>query len=55
MSTGTQSRRGQPAETEPTQRPEIATCESSPGKTVFLESGNTDGWISSDVTVDVRQ
>ncbi|MFC7203298.1 hypothetical protein ACFQJC_07205 [Haloferax namakaokahaiae] len=35
--------------------PEISVCESCPGKSVFLESGNTDGWISSDVTVDVTQ
>jgi hypothetical protein len=35
--------------------PEIAVCESGPGTAVFLESGNTDGWIASDVTVDVRR
>jgi len=35
--------------------PEIAVCESSPEKTVFLESGNSDAWIASDVTVDVEE
>ncbi|GAA0231785.1 hypothetical protein ACFFQF_25935 [Haladaptatus pallidirubidus] len=34
-------------------RPEIAACNSCPEKVVFLESGNTDGWISSDLTVDL--
>ncbi len=33
--------------------PEIAVCESRPGNMVFTESGNTDGWIASDHTVDV--
>ena len=35
--------------------PDISVCESCPGKTVFLESGNTDGWIASDTTIDVSQ
>lgn len=35
--------------------PDIAVCEGGPETTVFLESGNTDGWIASDVTVDVRR
>lgn len=33
--------------------PDIAICESCPGKAVFLESGNTDGWIASNLTVEV--
>lgn len=40
--------------TEP-ETPEISVCKSCPEKTVFLESDNTDGWITSDTTVDVRQ
>ena len=32
---------------------EITACESRPGKVVFLESGNTDGWIASDHVVDL--
>jgi len=35
--------------------PEITVCESGPETAVFLETGNTDGWIASDVTVDVRR
>jgi hypothetical protein len=37
------------------ERPDIARCESSPGTSVFLESGNTDGWIASDTTVEVSR
>ncbi|WP_169732154.1 hypothetical protein [Halostagnicola larsenii] len=33
--------------------PDISVCRSSPEKTVFLETGNTDGWITSDTIVDV--
>lgn len=36
-------------------RPEISVCESRPGKAVFTESGNTDGWIASDITVDIHR
>jgi hypothetical protein len=43
------------SDTEERHDPEISVCESSPGKSVFLESGNTDGWIASDLTVDVRR
>lgn len=27
----------------------------SPGKTVFTEPDNSDGWIATDVTVDVER
>lgn len=33
--------------------PEIAACRSTPETTVFLEDGNTDGWIASTLTVPV--
>jgi hypothetical protein len=53
MTTGSQSRAEPRSDAEPPQSPEISLCESGPGKSVFLESGNTDGWIASDFTVDV--
>ena len=53
MAAGTQSHSEPTSDPEPHQGPEISICESCPGKSVFLESGNTDGWISSDLTVDV--
>jgi hypothetical protein len=52
MAAGTQSTSD---DATPQERPEIAICESCPGKSVFLESGNSDGWISSELTVDVRR
>ncbi|MFB6122267.1 MAG: hypothetical protein ABEJ78_02260 [Haloferacaceae archaeon] len=52
MAAGTQSR-SDASSPEPHGRPEISTCESCPGTSVFLEAGNTDGWIASDLTVDV--
>ncbi|MFC4359342.1 hypothetical protein ACFO0N_15470 [Halobium salinum] len=36
-------------------RPDVSVCESCPDRSVFLESGNTDGWISSDLTVPLRR
>jgi len=55
MSTRTRTR----AETDsaPVRRstPDISACEGCPGRTVLLEAGNTDGWLSSDVTVDVER
>jgi hypothetical protein len=35
--------------------PAVSVCESRPGVIVFLESGNTDGWIASDTTVDAHR
>jgi hypothetical protein len=55
MTTGTQSHPDEKSELVPRPAPEISACESCPGKIVFLESGNTDGWLSSDVTVEVRR
>jgi hypothetical protein len=37
------------------ERPSVRLCESRPGKSVLIEAGNSDGWIASDVTVDVRE
>lgn len=43
------------AEPEPRDTPDVSACTSSPEKTVLLESGNTDGWIASDLTVVVEE
>jgi len=55
MAAGTQSHSDPTTDPEPDRGPEISRCESCPGKSVFLESGNTDGWIASDLTVDVTR
>jgi len=35
-------------------RPPVSNHVSRPGRSVFTEKGNSDGWIASDVVVDVR-
>jgi hypothetical protein len=52
MAAGTQSHHTQESESE-SHRPDIAVCESCPGRVVFTEADNTEGWIASDLTVDV--
>ena len=53
MADGTQSHTDQVSEPEPYNGPDISVCESCPGRSVFLESGNRDGWIASDMTIDI--
>ena len=33
---------------------EVSVCRSRPGKVVFIESGNTDGWIATDTPVHLE-
>ena len=56
MTTGTQSRTEE-RETESTSppTPKIRVCETCPERLVFMESGNSDGWISSDHAVEPRR
>ncbi|MEF8814878.1 MAG: hypothetical protein V5A55_13845 [Halovenus sp.] len=53
MAAGTQSHSEPIPDADYRDLPPISVCESCPGTAVFLESGNTDGWIASDLTVDV--
>lgn len=32
--------------------PDVLVCETRPGRSIFVESGNVHGWISTDLTVD---
>lgn len=34
-------------------RPAVTVCRRCPDTRVFIESGNTDGWIASDLTVEL--
>jgi hypothetical protein len=52
MTAGTQSRADSESETAPPDVPEVSVCEVTPRKRIFIEEGNTDGWISSDLTVE---
>jgi len=53
MPGGFQSRRGGARGTE--SETAVSACRTRPGRLVFIESGNTDGWIATDVVVDVTQ
>ena len=55
MAASTRSQAERMTGSTPDRRPEISHCESCPEKSVFIESGNTDGWIASDLTVEVRR
>lgn len=55
MAAATQSRIDDTSDEVSDERPDIAVCESMPGRSVFLESGNTDGWIASDAIVAVQR
>ncbi|MBX0323291.1 hypothetical protein EGH21_09635 [Halomicroarcula sp. F13] len=36
-------------------RPNVTTHESVKDRTVFTEDGNQEGWIATDLTVDLRR
>jgi len=55
MTAGTQTRPEPTSESDARTKPETSTCESCPGTSVFLESGNADGWIASDLTAEVSR
>lgn len=55
MAAGTQSEQDTTLDVDPQEQPQVAVCESCPGTAVFIESGNTDGWIASDTTLDVTR
>ena len=55
MSAGARSRTDPRRESESDQTPDITVCEGYPGRSVCIESENTDGWIASDHVVDVTQ
>lgn len=53
MSGGLQSRSTDSHDPADAAHPPISVCRSSPEKVVFIEGGNTDGWISTDVVVEL--
>ncbi|MBB6647244.1 hypothetical protein [Halobellus ruber] len=55
MATGTHSSVEPNATSSPERRPAVHVCETCPGRAVFVESGNSDGWIATDLTVDPHQ
>lgn len=55
MAVGTETRQVSSTEPDPPEAPALSICESRPGKAVLLEEDNTDGWIASDTTSEVRR
>jgi hypothetical protein len=55
MPAGTQSETERYEKTDPPETPELSVCETTPGKTVFIEAENSDGWLASDTTFDVER
>lgn len=53
MAAGSQSQAGPDTDSGTDDRPQVSLCESAPGTAVFLEAGNSDGWIASDLTIDI--
>ena len=49
---GTVDRVGDGAEAD---TPVITSLRATDERTVFTEKGNTDGWIATDLTVDLRE
>jgi len=50
-----QAKTGGAVESASEDRPELAVYESAPGKAVFIECENSDGWIAVDEPVEVTQ
>lgn len=55
MSTGTHSASTRQADSTPDDAPDVVVCETCPGRSVFVESANRDGWIATDLTVEPRR
>ena len=55
MPTHTEERGDADTDAATTDAPTLTACTASPERTVLLESGNTDGWIASDLTVDAEE
>jgi len=36
-------------------QPDVTTHETSPDRVVFTESGNSDGWIATDLAVELER
>lgn len=44
-----------PDDVVPADESTVRSHETCPGRTVFTESGNRDGWIATDLTVELRR
>jgi len=59
MSTGTHSPQTRRSDAAPDGDSDgdadVLACETCPGRSVFVESANRDGWIATDLTVEPRR
>ncbi|GGJ07742.1 hypothetical protein GCM10008995_17070 [Halobellus salinus] len=55
MSTGTHPSLGGRTDSTLDDAPDVVVCETCPGRSVFVESANRDGWIATDLTVEPRR
>lgn len=55
MATSRQSNAGRPSRPSDEVFPDVFVCRSCPEKSVFIEAGNTDGWIATDSAVELAQ
>jgi len=53
MAVDTKSHVDAPKAGEHTHGREVIACESAPERIVLIESGNSDGWIASDLSVEI--
>ena len=53
MPGGRQSRASAAERSPEIDLPHVSVCRSRPEKLVFIEAGNTDGWIATDSTVEL--
>ena len=42
-------------DSSPEDAPDVLVCETCPGRSVFVETGNTHGWIATDLTLELHR
>jgi hypothetical protein len=55
MATTTHTSPKRHSDATPDGDPDVLVCETCPGRSVFVESGNAHGWISTDLTVELNR
>lgn len=55
MSIGAQSETEGAETAPPENRPELSVCKGCPGRVLFIESKNSDGWIAIDEPTEVTR
>jgi hypothetical protein len=53
MAVSTRSRPHRDPDSSSSGNADLLVCETCPGRSVFVEAGNAQGWIATDLTVDL--